>query len=316
MFDISEHTNPIPELKVVYTDDYFYVVDKPFGVAVNKSQTTIRQVTVQDLILDNFQKMIESDAFKKAFGQSVDQLTVEQPAKEQYTSEQAPTDQLIEENSDTDSSLLQDNIKDEIVNNDENLGIEAFYSRCGIVHRIDKDTSGLLMIAKDPSTFLKLQKLFAGRQIKKEYKALAYGIFVDIAVGESFEIDAPIARSNKNREKFAIDENGRAACTIFKIDEILVDPGTGEEFTLLTCYPQTGRTHQIRVHLTVLGHPIFGDKLYSGRKRYKTHLVSLDRQFLHATALNFIHPITNKEMTINSEIPCDLKAVLNSLHKR
>lgn len=265
-------TKSIPaQIKVLYQDDNLFVLDKPFGYAVNSAKTTRYQTTIQDLLQNSVFPTQRADT---EYLKSTDQIT----------------------------NPIADPIAD-------------FYSRNGIVHRLDKDTSGLLLVAKNPSAFINLQKQFADHVVKKEYVALVYGQIADVEQGQRFVIDMPIARSNKNRQKFAVDQDGKNAVTEIVIDQFLIDPKTQQKFTLLTCYPQTGRTHQIRVHLTAMGHPILGDKLYSGKKRYKSNSVSLARQFLHASRLTFVDPIKKTKIVVKSDLPTDLLTVLNSLHK-
>ena len=176
-----------------------------------------------------------------------------------------------------------------------------FVRRSGIVHRLDKETSGVLMIAKNEEAFINLQRQFKRRKVEKEYLALVFGRIEE----KEFVIDAPVARNPKNRMKFAVVEGGRPAKT-----RVLVGRHYGEKFTLLKVFPQTGRTHQIRAHLTAFNHPIVGDALYAGRKRGRESRKWCPRQFLHASKIGFKHPKTEKWVSFESKLPEDLEGVL------
>lgn len=138
-----------------------------------------------------------------------------------------------------------------------------FVKRSGIVHRLDKDTSGVLMIAKTPETFEKLQAQFKDRQVKKEYTALVFGRIND----DKVHIDAPVARDPKNRLRFAISRSGKPAVTnIVRLNENQIDDLW---LTSVNVYPVTGRTHQIRIHMLALNSPVVGDVIYSGKGRLR-----------------------------------------------
>ncbi len=185
--------------------------------------------------------------------------------------------------------------------------------RPGIVHRIDKDTSGLLVVAKNDETHKALSEKLKGHKINRIYTAIAVGNFKD----DEGTVDAPIGRHPTDRKKMAIvkDPNRRArnAVTHWKV----LARGTfgGQNFTLLRCELETGRTHQIRVHLASLGHPILGDPVYGGNhtKFESTHKSLILGQALHAGELHFTHPKTGKEMTFTAEPPkefCELEKML------
>lgn len=186
---------------------------------------------------------------------------------------------------------------------------EDFYRRSGIVHRLDKDTSGLLIIAKNPSVFLKLQHLFATHEVDKKYYALVHGK----VVSSEGEINLPVGRLSSNRRKFGVILEGRPAVTYYKvIDYYSTD---GRKFTFLDITPKTGRTHQIRIHLKSQGYTISGDKLYAERMEYQADLILSSRLFLHAYYLKFLHPEENKMVEIRTELPEDLRRVLSKLIK-
>lgn len=187
--------------------------------------------------------------------------------------------------------------------------IEDFYTRNGIVHRIDRDTSGVLLIAKNEQYFNLFIKLFAKRHIHKEYIAIVYGTGEELAEGNEFTIDAPIARNPKSRAKFAIVEGGRDAVTKFIVDKKIKKDN--EYYTVIKCYPKTGRTHQIRLHLAALRHPVVGDILYSGQRRGQREYDIYKRHFLHSSAISFVNPINKKEIKIGAPIPSEFTSFIN-----
>jgi 23S rRNA pseudouridine1911/1915/1917 synthase len=164
--------------------------------------------------------------------------------------------------------------------------------RPGVVHRLDKETSGCLVVAKNDSTHLKLIRQFAGRQVEKLYLALCSGRFRKRAG----EIEAPIGRHPVHRQKMAIVERGRPAKTRYLVLQETAD------WSLVVCRIYTGRTHQIRVHLKHLGHPILGDAVY-GRRASGFH-----RQMLHAWRLGFSHPTDGRALHFEAPLPEDFKA--------
>ena len=188
--------------------------------------------------------------------------------------------------------------------------------RPGIVHRIDKNTSGLLVVAKDDWTHAKLASQFSRHTAEREYQAIVWGLFKE----KKGEIKFNIARSKSDRKKFAVSETeGKQALTFYEVIEEF-------EFTsLLKLKLKTGRTHQIRVHLSSINHPIFGDETYGGTKivygsalpkmksRVENLLKIMPRQALHAKTLGFEHPHTKQFMLFNSELPEDMKDMLEKL---
>ena len=188
-------------------------------------------------------------------------------------------------------------------------------SRPGLVHRIDKDTSGLLVIAKTAIAMTHLSRQFFDKTSTREYIALAWGLFTE----SSGTIEGHIGRSLKNRLQMDVFEDesfGKPAITHYKVLEDL------RYVSLIQCQLETGRTHQIRAHMKHIGHPLFNDKRYGGDKilkgttftKYKQFVDNcfklLPRQALHAKTLGFEHPITKKTLTFNSELPNDFRACL------
>lgn len=171
--------------------------------------------------------------------------------------------------------------------------------RPGIVHRIDKDTSGLLMVAKNDRAHLYLSNLLKEHNIVRKYHAVVYGVIKD----DTGVIEKPIQRCQQDRKKMGISETGRFAKTEYKVLDRFRDT-TYVELTLFT-----GRTHQIRVHMTSIGHPLVGDPVY-GRKK---HLFGLDKQTLHAKVLGFTHPSTLEDMYFENELPVYFKNIIDKL---
>jgi 23S rRNA pseudouridine1911/1915/1917 synthase len=186
-------------------------------------------------------------------------------------------------------SWLKSNIQYPISNIDE--------LRSGIVHRLDKETSGLLIVAKTKEAFETLQKEFKNREVKKSYIALVHGRF-DLSEGE---INAAVGRLPWNRRRFGVLAGGREAVTKYHVNKAVGD------YTLLDLYPETGRTHQIRIHLKHIGHPIVADEFYAGRKTSRDDRTWCPRLFLHAASISFIHPISRERVEFTSPLPADLK---------
>ena len=186
---------------------------------------------------------------------------------------------------------------------------ETFKERSGIVHRLDKETSGILLIAKTLPAFIELQRQFKERVIHKTYLALAHGL---LRPSEG-EINVPVGRLEFNRKRFGVVAGGRESKTQYKVLEVYTQPKTKEQLSLVELYPQTGRTHQIRVHLKHLNRPIVSDELYAGRKVARNDRKELPRLFLHAAGISFLHPISGKEMKMESGLPEELERYLHHL---
>lgn len=169
--------------------------------------------------------------------------------------------------------------------------------RSGIVHRLDKPTSGIILIAKTKEVFNALQKEFASREVRKVYLALVHGK-IEPKVGT---INAPVGRLPWKRTKFGVFPGGREAVTNYKVINYY------KGYTLVELYPKTGRTHQLRVHLKHIGHPIVSDPLYAGRKTLREDIKTFPRLFLHTKSIKFIHPVTGKEIMLDVPLPTDLK---------
>ncbi len=201
--------------------------------------------------------------------------------------------------------------------------------RSGIVHRLDKDTSGIILVAKTPQALDYLQGQFKLRQVKKQYLALVHGFVTDAG-----RVEGNIGRNPQKREKFSVTLDGKQAVTEYeplerlqftgdRLQEIFPDFNKIQMrklstihynlFTLVACRPLTGRTHQIRVHLKYKGFPIVADKTYVGRKMYRLDSRWCPRQFLHAAKLEFKHPGSGQWMQFESKLPEDLEEAMNKL---
>jgi 23S rRNA pseudouridine1911/1915/1917 synthase len=188
-------------------------------------------------------------------------------------------------------------------NLDEQSKIQNIKSKIGIVHRLDKDTSGLIVVAKTEEIHEKLSEQFREREVFKSYVALVHGAVAE----KSGTIDAPIAREKHNRTKMAIRRHGRNALSLWKLRKRF------EKFTLLNVEIKTGRTHQIRVHLMSINHPVVGDETYNGGRdktvkdvKIRQAIGELNRFFLHAERLSFTHPKTLERMDFYAPLPKDL----------
>jgi 23S rRNA pseudouridine1911/1915/1917 synthase len=192
---------------------------------------------------------------------------------------------------------------------------EGGMERAGIVHRLDKLTSGLLVVAKDEDTQRKLSKMFSKHNIEREYWAVVWGHFKN----KKEVIEKSLGRNPRDRKKFSVSEKGKHAVTEYKVIKEF-------DFTsLIKLKLHTGRTHQIRVHMHSIGHPVFGDPDYDGTKPHGVQLSSnlkhrinnllelMPRQALHAKVLGFTHPITGKSLRLESDLPEDMQELIKNL---
>ncbi|WP_040286920.1 RluA family pseudouridine synthase [Sporosarcina koreensis] len=173
--------------------------------------------------------------------------------------------------------------------------------RPGIVHRIDKDTSGLLMVAKNDKAHASLVDQLMAKSVTRVYTALVHGHIPH----DNGTIDAPIGRNPKDRQSMAVENNGKNAVTHFKVLERFGD------FTLVECRLETGRTHQIRVHMKYIGHPLAGDPKYGPKKT-----IEFDGQALHAGTLGFVHPVSGEYMEFETPLPENYRQLLDEMRAK
>lgn len=257
-------------IPIIFEDDALLILNKPAGITVNRSQTTIGEVTVQD--------------------QVEEYLKLQTPVAVEVGVE-------IASEADDDSGDTYDVRK-------------TFYDRSGIVHRIDKETSGILIVAKTEEAFANMQAQFKNREVHKTYIALAHGRLVP----ETGEINVPVGRLPWNRRQFGIVAGGRESKTFYEVTGYYrTNDKRREVVSMVRLKPVTGRTHQIRVHLQYLGHPIFSDFLYAGRKTQREDRKLLERVFLHAAEISFAHPTSHEKVTFSAPFPPELAHVLDYL---
>ncbi len=199
-----------------------------------------------------------------------------------------------------------------LIQAEQSLPKRGGVSRPGIVHRLDAGTSGLIVAAKTDRAHLRLAEQFESRSVKKSYVALVYGSVKD----QEGNIDAPIGRDPRSRVRMAITAGGRSALTLYRVVERF------DEFTLLDVEIRTGRTHQIRVHLAHIKHPVVGDATYdAGRAnsiknpRRRAAIAKLDRPFLHAARLILAHPASRETLEFAAPLPAELRSVLELVRK-
>jgi len=181
--------------------------------------------------------------------------------------------------------------------------------RNGIVHRLDKETSGVLVVAKTAEVMKALQQQFKDRQVKKTYLCLVHGQVKP----RKGKIKAPISRNPFNRKRFGVFLGGRVAETEYQVMEEL--RYKGEELSLVKIWPKTGRTHQIRVHMKHIGHALVADELYAGRKTSRKDRLWCPRLFLQAGSLELIHPVLKQKKRFEAELAVELEAVLKRMRK-
>lgn len=238
------------KLKIIFQNEDLMVIDKPWGITVNKSDTTKGEDTLQSLLeLENLINLDSED--------------------------------------------------------------EEFVDRGGIVHRLDKETSGVIIVAKNSFAFRNLQSQFKERRVEKEYVALVHG---EVFPKEG-EIKAPVGRLPWNRKRFGILAGGKEAITYYKVLSTYKDLKSNNILSLLKLFPKTGRTHQIRVHLKFINRPIFSDPLYGGRKTARNDRKILPRVFLHAERIKFYDPKTEEKLEFESNLPSELSELLDKLVK-
>ena len=304
-------------------------------VFVNKKANDLSRTRVKNLILDKKLKLnnkITIDPSKKISNGDIINLTIPEPKKTSLKPYKYKLDIIYEDNDlivlnkpagivmHPGAGNYDNTIVNALINYKKNslssIGDEL---RPGIVHRIDKNTSGLVVIAKNNQAHENLSIQFSKHSITRIYQLLIWGK-VRPSKGK---IETFITRSSKNRQLMEVSNTkGKKAITNYKTIEIFENKNT-PTLSLLECKLETGRTHQIRVHMNYLGNSIVGDDKY--KKRFKKiknvdllleeNLIKLNRQFLHAKTIGFIHPAKNKEMIFNSILPQELETILKILRK-
>lgn len=228
-----------------------------------------------------------------------------------------PTGLVVNRAATVSSPVLQDWIEEQIdlEKYRHTDSSREFVLRSGLVHRLDKPTSGLLVIAKNPQTFSALQKQFKARTITKKYLALVHGR-LNPSQGD---IAAPIKRNPFNRMRFGVFVDGRPSITRYKVLDYYQNPKetnrSKKYFSFVEVRPLTGRTHQIRVHFSHLHYPLVSDALYAGKKTARADLNWCPRLFLHASNLEFNHPSTKERVKLASPLPQDLLLALQKREK-
>lgn len=203
----------------------------------------------------------------------------------------------------------QDTVQNWLIENHKSEIVNQRSLRSGIVHRLDKETSGILLVAKTPETFEYLQRQFKERKVEKSYTALVHGKIEN----KEGEINAPVGRLPWRRDRFGVMAGGRDAETRYKVTRYY---GRGDEkYSLVEFYPKTGRTHQIRIHAKYIGHPLVSDEFYAGRKTARKDRTWCPRLFLHASFIKFPHPKTGKPVEFKSGLNSGLVSVLKKLDK-
>ena len=273
------------------------------------SRTAVQRLIDEEKITING-KIVKS-SYKVQYGDRIE--IEEEPAKEiELKAQDIPLEILYEDN----DIIVVNKPKGMVVHpangNPDGTLVNAIMAICkdslsgiggeirpGIVHRLDKNTSGAIIIAKNDKAHINLSEQLKKHEIKKTYIALVRGVVKE----NNASINMPIGRSKKDRKKMDVDKNGKEAITHFKVMKRYKDS------TLLEINIETGRTHQIRVHLSHIGYPIIGDEVYSnGKNRW-----NIEGQCLHAKSLDFKHPITGKQMHIEAELPEYFKKILEEL---
>lgn len=256
-------------------------------------------------------KVITKAGFKLAPG---DEVTVDipEPQSDETVAQDIPLDILYED----DDLIIINKPQGMVVHpgaghHDQTL-VNALLSHCdgnlsdingvirpGIVHRIDKDTSGVMMAVKNNEMHIAISDMLSRHEIERTYRTVVYGVISE----DSGTIDAPIGRSNKDRRKMTVVEDGKPSITHFEV------VGRYREGTDLEVKLETGRTHQIRAHMTYIGHPVFGDPLYASKR----NSFGLGGQCLHSKSIRFIHPRTGEELCFETELPEYYKKLLEGL---
>ena len=284
---------------------------------IAKCVPDLSRMMIQKLIEEN-QILVNRNPVKTSYAiQKGDSITITIPEAKETTlkPQDIPLDIVYEDN----DILVVNKAKGMVVHpaagNPEGTLVNAVMAHCkgnlsgiggelrpGIVHRLDKDTSGLLIVAKNDKAHIQMSKQIQNREVKKIYIALVRGVIPE----NEATINMPIGRSMQDRKKMAVTKKGKEAITHFQVLERF------DKYTLLKVKIDTGRTHQIRVHMAEIGHPVVGDMLYSNGKNE----FGVEGQMLHATSLDFKHPITQKPLHLEAPLPQYFEEVLKQLRSK
>lgn len=280
------------------------------------SRSMIQKLLEEDKI--NVNGKIEKPSYKVQEGDIIE-VSIEEPKEVKIEAQDIPLDIIYEDN----DILVVNKQKGLVVHpangNPDGTLVNAIMAHCkdslsgiggelrpGIVHRLDKDTSGLLIIAKNDKAHIQVSEQIKNREVKKTYIALVRGTIAE----DEATINMPIGRSIKDRKKMAVTKNGKEAVTHFKVlNRYTTNKGS---YTLLEIKIDTGRTHQIRVHMAEIGHPVIGDSVYSNGKNE----FGVEGQCLHAKRLEFVHPITGKKMKLEAPLPEYFQKIVEQLENK
>ncbi len=287
-------------------DMYIASLDLDLSRSMVQKMIENRQVLVNDKVPKTSYKTKLNDIIK---------ISIEEPKETTLKAQDIPLDIIYED----DDIIVVNKAKGMVVHpgngNPDGTLVNAVLEHCkgnlsgiggeirpGIVHRLDKDTSGLIVIAKNDKAHINLSKQIQERSVRKIYTALVRGIIPE----DTATINMPIGRSRQDRKKMAVRKDGKEAITHIKVIKRY------GKYTLIRVKIDTGRTHQIRVHMAEIGYPVVGDEVYSnGKNEFGIH-----GQMLHSTSLDFVHPITGKQMHFEAPLPKYFIEVLNKLDNR
>ncbi len=285
-------------------------IDKVIAEKVDLSRTRIQQLIAQGLVTVNEEAVRNNYKLREG-----DEVSIEVPDAVEYEVKPVEMDlDIVYEDDDLivinkprglivhpTASTQEATLVNGVLAHCPNLSGINGVMRPGVVHRIDKDTTGLIVMAKNDKAHQFLSAQLADKTMSRKYYALVHGVINH----DRGTIDAPIGRDPRDRQKMAVTErNGKEAVTNFFVKERF------DKFTLIECHLQTGRTHQIRVHMEYIGHPVVNDPKYAPRRQKG------NGQLLHAFELTFIHPTTKERMTFNCPLPDDFQEYLNDLRSQ
>ena len=219
-----------------------------------------------------------------------------------------PAGMVVNKSQTTAEITVQEWHAPKLKNQNSNIKTAEFYEKGGVVHRLDKETSGVMVLAKTPEIYEKLKKQFMERKTVKRYRALVNGIMDK----ESGIIAVPVERHPKVKKKFGVSGNlSRMAVTEWRVLEKY--SRSNAQYSMLELTPLTGRTHQIRVHLAHIGHPVAGDTIYGGRRKVVEERKWCPRLWLHAKYLEFVHPATGNRVSFEAPVPEELQRLVTSV---